>query len=120
MKKSTYPEIQLIDGDNFIALNCNHSYDETLNKEDLYENIRGCWRVNPKHANKTNYVLIIKHGIVKAMFEATWGEKVIVGKRNTKWKFYKEKEIKNHPYLNTNISDYIKFNGNPVQYYGIQ
>ena len=109
------PDTEIIEGDKFIALNCNHSYSE----DNLYENVRGCWVVTPKRANKANYVLIICNGIVRAMFEATWGEKVIDENGKTKWKFYKTKEIKKHPYLNTNISNYVTFKQNPVRYYNM-
>lgn len=110
-------ETQLIDGDKFIALNCNRSCN--CNDEILYENVKGLWVVNPKRANEANYVVIICNGIVKAMYKATWGEKIIDDKGKTKWAFYKDKEIKNHPYLNTDISKYITFRQNPVRYYNI-
>ena len=117
-------DIQIKENDKFLALNVNQSF---IDGVDIYSKVQGNWTIDPRRASKANYVLIIFNNIVRAMYEIKWWEKVVVQivskdgsiKDKNKWIFHKSKEIKNHPYLNKDISKIIKFNQNPVRYYNI-
>ena len=109
------PDTELIEGDKFILLNINRSFN--LDDDDLMilENAKSWWRINLKKIDKVNYVCVVCNDIIRLVFKIVGYN---IDPKNGKVEF-KGEVIKNHQYKNTNISKYIKFNQNPVRYYGI-
>jgi hypothetical protein len=87
----------------------------TDNHRTIYEKARGSWLLAEQNAKKADYVLAVYNGVVRAVFKPkSWHHEQSVKGKRLRWTFDGE-EVKDSPYLYTNVSKYA--NGrNPVAY----
>lgn len=52
-----------------VAICINGSYEDEVNKRDIYKCTRGTWKVNRGRADKAHYALAIYHGLILEVYE---------------------------------------------------
>jgi hypothetical protein len=58
-----------------LVVKINRTYREGMSKDELYEIVRGIWKVDKRKLDKIQYVLGVYHGIVKEVYQvAYWKE----------------------------------------------
>ena len=58
-----------------LVVKINQTYREGMSDEELYEIVRGIWKVNKTKLDKIQYVFGVYHGIVKEIYEvANWND----------------------------------------------
>ncbi len=102
-----------------LMISVNRSFAEA---NDAYEAVRSSWKVDPKRAEKSDFVLALQHGLVIGAFVATKWLKATDGKGNIsdRWEFVGKEapdEIKNL-YLDKRLPDSMRKKGaaNPIRY----
>lgn len=93
-----------------------NSSDKIYQRESMYEKARKYWKLNPARARNADYVLAVFKGVVRAVYKPKrWypvqNSELFAGTRYA----FDGDEVKDSPYLNQNISEYIT-GMSPVQY----
>jgi hypothetical protein len=56
-----------------LVVKINRTYREGMSSDDLYEIVRGIWKVDKRNLDKIQYVFGVYHGVVKEVYEvAQW------------------------------------------------
>lgn len=88
-------------------------------RENMYEKTRKYWKLNPEKAQQADFVLAVFKKVVRAVYKPErWfpvqNEEIFSGIRYA----FDGVEIENSPYLNKDVSKYIR-GMNPIQYINI-
>lgn len=114
--------IQPIKGEKLLCININRTYDNPGSdyygkRDNIYEATRKYWKVNGNRAKMADYVLSVYHGIVRAVFKPKeWHISDVKFESGNRWEFTGT-EVKDSPYMNVSVKEYIKHgNQNPIFY----
>lgn len=116
--------LNVVGSDRLMIVKLNKTYEgksseKIYQRDSMYEKVRKYWKLNPEKARRVDFVLAVFKGIVRAVYKpdewyAVQDPNLFSGTRYV----FEGKEIKNSPYLNKDVSEYVK-GMNPVQYINI-
>ena len=120
------PKIEVVQGHKLLLVSLNKSYDQGkaadgYKRPDIYECTRKYWKVSFERASKTNFVLGVYKGVVRAVYQpCEWipydcsedGKTIF----NTTRYGFRGIPILDSPYLNKDVSDYPFGSGGAITY----
>jgi len=115
-------DIQPLSNEKLICININKTYNRPnvsyySMRDNIYEATRKYWKINGNRAKTADYVLAVYQGIVRAVFKPIeWHISDMKFDSGVRWEFTGI-EVKDSPYLNVSVKEYIKHgNQNPIRY----
>jgi hypothetical protein len=69
-------QVQSID-EPVLVVKINRTYREGMSKDELYEIVRGIWKVDKRKLDKIQYVLGVHHGIVKEVYQVAYWKRLV-------------------------------------------
>lgn len=119
------PKIAVSPGERLFLVSLNRSYDQGMAegvyiRKGIYEQTRKYWPVNIRRAEKSDFVLGVYKGIVRAVYKPVRWFPADVAEdgtvfRKTRYGF-DGMEVPDSPYLNKDISDYPFGSGSSIAY----
>lgn len=105
--------------DSVVLININRKYKQKMTQEEIYEVVRGNWKVDINKVRKINIVCAVSQGIIRGVFEQQSWSKILKGKDKNRSCFEGKIASKNlvNKYLHKSVKKYWPVGSqNPIKY----